>query len=351
MPSLALKSPEQSAAETELKGEHPELAPFVVAAEATRMATVFTDARRPGDPIIFANEAFLKLTGYDRDEVLGQAFRFLMAWSDKQDARAQVAKAFAGDSGGHFEMRHRRKDGSLFWAGVSTCPVPDASGRVVQHFVSFVDLTDHMREAEHLRFLLDELNHRTQNTLATVQAIAIQTLRGVADEAVVEAFEGRILALSKAHSLLGASDWDAVTVRDVLERILAPFGLHEARADRFSLEGDRVSLTPQAALSLAMAFHELAANAVEHGALSAGTGRVDVGWRVDETAGGARMLLRWVESGGPPVAPPGPRGFGLRLIEGGLAQDLDGDVHIAHEAGGLVCRIAMPLPPRQGARP
>jgi len=344
MPNLPMKSPEQSAAETDLKGDHPELAPFVVAAEATRMATVFTDARRPGDPVIFANDAFLRLSGYDRDEVLGQAFSFLMARSDNQDARAQVQKAFAGDCGGHFEMRHRRKDGSLFWAGVATCPVPDAAGRVVQHFVSFVDLTDHMREAEHLRFLLDELNHRTQNTLATVQAIAVQTLRGVADESVVEAFEGRILALSKAHSLLGRNNWDAVTLRDVLERILEPFGLDGQRSERLSLTGEKVPLTPQAALSLAMAFHELATNAVEHGALAGGTGRVDVGWRIEGSPPRERMLLRWAESGGPAVAPPGPRGFGLHLIEGGLAQDLDGDVHVAIEPAGLVCRIAMPLP-------
>lgn len=349
MPNVAMKSREQSAAEIDLKGDRPELAPFVVAAEATRMAMVFTDAGRPGDPIIFANDAFLALTGYERDEVLGQTFSFLSAHTNNEDARAQVAKAFSGDSGGHFEMRHHRKDGSLFWAAVFTCPVPNASGRVVQHFVSFVDLTDHMREAEHLRFLLDELNHRTQNTLATVQAIAVQTLRGVADESVVEAFEGRILALSKAHSLLGRNNWDQVTVRDVLERILEPFGLHGERAERISLTGDKVPLTPQTALSLAMAFHELAANAVEHGAFSTTTGRVDIGWRVEGAPRGDRMLLRWAESGGPPVAPPGPRGFGLHLIEGGLAQDLDGDVHVALEPAGLVCRIAMPLPPRPGA--
>ena len=91
----------------------------------------------------------------------------------------------------------------MFWATVFVSPVRDEDGDVVQHFASFMDITKHKKEEDRLRFLLDELNHRTQNTLATVLGIATQTLHGVADEEVVESFEARILALSKAHSLLG----------------------------------------------------------------------------------------------------------------------------------------------------
>ena len=226
---------------------------------------------------------------------------------------AQVETAFEGTTDHGSEIRYRRKDGSVFWVSIYISPVRDEGGDVVQHFASFVDLTKHKQEKDRLRFLLDELNHRTQNTLATVQAIAVQTLRGVADKEVVDAFEGRILALSKAHTLLGRENWDGVGLRDVIDQILQPFGLNDRRVAHFSVEGDDVHLQPKAALSVAMLFHELATNAAKHGALSNGAaGKIDIAWQVEPTPQGSRMRLRWLESGGPPVTPPGRKGFGSR---------------------------------------
>ncbi|TAJ69127.1 MAG: PAS domain S-box protein [Phenylobacterium sp.] len=340
MPNIAVKSPEQKAAEAGVDGFRQDRGPFVVAAERTRMAMVFTDADAPGNPLVFANDAFLKLTGYACEEVLGQPFAFLLSRGDNRMEAQRIEAAFAGESGGHFEMRDRRKDGSLFWAAVVISPVDDPTGHIGTHVSSFVDLTDHKREAEQLRFLLDEMNHRTLNTLATVRAIAVQTLRGVAGDEVVEAFEGRIQALSETHGLLGRHNWDAVTLRDVLERILEPFG----QAGRVSLQGSILPLGPKDALTLAMVFHELASNAVRHGSLSVPAGEVAVSWRTEPGKDGERMLLRWQESGGPPAEAPRRQGFGMRLIEGGLARDLDGEVHVAYDRAGLVCRIAMPLP-------
>src|SRR5512141_3142393 len=230
------------------------------------------------------------------------------------------------------------------WAAVFISPIRNKSGDIVQYFASFVDVTKHMKEEEHLRYLLDELNHRTQNTLATVQAIAVQTLRGAADKEVVDAFEGRILALSKAHSLLGRKLWQSAGLRDVIDQILQPFGLNDRRVTRFSVKGNDVLLPPKAALTLAMVFHELATNAAKYGALSnAAAGKVDIAWHVEPTPQGDRMRLRWQESGGPPVKPPGHKGFGSRLIERGLAQDLDGEVHLDYAPAGLVCQITMPV--------
>ena len=177
------------------------------------------------------------LTGYDREEVLGQSFNFLMARPTDPEALAQAEVAFAGKAESDFEIGFRRKDGSMFWATVFVSPVRDKTGDVVEHFASFVDPTRHRQENDHLRFLLDELNHRTQNTLATVQAIAVQTLRGAADKEAVGAFEGRILALSKAHGLLGSKDWEAVSLRDGIYRILQPFGLNDRRVTRSRLRG------------------------------------------------------------------------------------------------------------------
>ena len=298
MPSNEKSLKAQMDAEFEVASFRKGLGPFVVAAETTRMAMVFTDAKEFNHPLIFANDSFLSLAGYDREQVLGQRFEFLMARPSDPEALAQLEAAFAGASKSDCEICCRRHDGSTFWAAVFISPVRDQAGDVVQHFASFVDLTEHKREGERLRSLLDELNHRTQNTLATVQAIARQTLRGAADKRVVDAFEGRILALSKAHGLLGRRDWEAVSLRDVIDQVLQPFGLNDRRVARFSVKGDGVRLRPKAALTLAMVFHELATNAAKHGALSNGiAGRIDIEWRVEPTPQGGRMQLRWQKAG------------------------------------------------------
>jgi PAS domain S-box-containing protein len=344
MPDEEDKSGDQKAAEADVEGFRKDLGPFVVATETTRMPMVFTDAKGDDEPIIFANDSFLALTGYAREEVLGQSFGFLMARGADAEAVARIGAAFEGGSDGEPEIRYRRNDGSVFWASVFVSPVRDAGGDVVQHFASFVDLTRHRQEQERLRFLLGELNHRTQNTLATVLTIAGQTLRGMADEEVIGVLEGRILALSKAHGLLGRESWDGASLRDVIGEILRPFGLDDGRVARFSVEGDDVRLQPKASLTLAMVFHELATNAVRHGALSKGSaGRIDIAWRVETVPRGDRMRLRWQESGGPSVTPPGRKGFGSRLIERGLAQELSGEVRLDYEPAGVVCEIVMPV--------
>jgi len=341
------KSNEQKGAEAEVESFRKDLGPFVVAAETTRMAMIFTDAKETGNPIIFANDSFLALTGYDREELLGRSINFLVDGGADPETLAQVDAVFGDHTDSNAEICCRREDGSTFWAAIFGNPVRDKTGEVVQHFASFVDISKHKGAEERLRFLLDELNHRTQNTLATVQSIALQTLRGHADKQVVDDFEGRILALSKAHSLLGRETWTAVSLRDLLDQVLLPFGLVNREIVRFSIEGPLVRLQPKTALTLAMVFHELATNAAKHGALSESTtGKIGIGWLIELTPQGERMRLRWQESGGPPVTTPGRRGLGSRLIEGGLVQELDGEVRLAYEPSGVVCEIVMPVHPR-----
>jgi PAS domain S-box-containing protein len=161
MPNEEHKSGAQKAAEAEVESFRKDLGPFVVAAETTRMAMVFTDAKESGNPIIFANDSFLSLTGHDREGVLGRSFNFLMAPCADPEALAEIEAAFEGSSDSDPEIRYRRKDGSVFWASIYISPVRDEGGDVVQHFASFVDLTKHKQEKDRLRFLLDELNHRT----------------------------------------------------------------------------------------------------------------------------------------------------------------------------------------------
>ena len=339
----------QQAAEADVEGFKEDLGPFVVAAETTRMPMVFTDTQAPGHPIIFVNQSFLTLTGYGEHEVLGQTFDFLMERGADPETLTEIRTAFGGGRDLETQVCCRRKDGSVCWVTIFISPVRDAAGAVVQHFASFVDITRHKEKEDRLQFLLDELNHRTQNTLATVLSIARQTLHGAADKTVVDLFLGRILALSRGHSLLGRTNWEDVGLRDVVDQILKPFGLDGREAACFSVEGGDVRLQPKPALTLAMVFHELATNAAKHGALSTdAAGRIDICWQLEPRRQADRLRLRWQERDGPPVAPPGRKGFGSRLIERDLARELDGEVHLEYAPAGLVCQIVMPVPQDSG---
>jgi len=314
------------------------------------MPMVFTDAKAPGHLIVFANDSFLALTGYAREELLGQRFDFLSVRSGSPEGMIQLESAFANDAADDTESHYRRKNGEVFRAALVISAVSDKTGVVIQHFISLVDLSKHEREEERLRFLLDELNHRTQNTLASVQSIVLQTLRGHADQSLVDTLERRILALSKAHGLLGRDNWDAVLLRDVLDEILRPISWNGHPRPHVSIESPNVCLSPKAVLTLALVLHEMATNATSHGALSNGCGgQVDVDWTMVPTPNGEQMRFQWRESGGPPVTAPTRRGFGSRLLEGPLAQELHGEVSLDYAPAGVVCTIVMPVSKTQVA--
>lgn len=185
MPRIVNKSEEQKLAEADVESFRANLGPFVVAAETTRMAMVFTDATEPDNPIIFANDSFLALTGYDREEVLGQSFNFLMAHAADAEALSQIEAEFEGHSDGGAEILYRRKDGSEFWAALFISPVQNENGDVVQYFASFVDLSKHKEQQFESKMLIDELNHRVKNTLSAVQSIVRQALQAGSDPKVM----------------------------------------------------------------------------------------------------------------------------------------------------------------------
>ena len=191
--------------------------------------------------------------------------------------------------------------------------------------------------------LLDELNHRVKNTLATVQSISAQTLRSSATmQEFHAAFEGRLIALSEAHNLLSRENWRGLMLEDLIRRELAPFGAKGV--DRISIRGPPVWLPPSAALAFGMAVHEFAANAARHGALSIASGRVAVTWALEGAGPEARLKFTWEESGGPPVAPPRRRGFGTRMIDALVEHDLRGTIERSFEPSGLICTISAPMP-------
>lgn len=339
------KSEQQEIAEADVDGFRKDLGPFVVAAETTRMAMVFTDATQPGNPIIFANDSFLELTLYGREEVLGKPFNFLMAQGADADALAKIEAEFNGESSGGGEVRYRRKDGTEFWAGIFISPVRDEAGDVVQYFASFIDLTRHREEEAQSKMLIDELNHRVKNTLATVQSIVSQALRSSADRVVTrDAIESRLSALSRSHDLLARENWASAGLSDIVHDALAAFTTSGGRAKRTFIEGDNIRFPPKSALALGIAFNELATNATKYGAFSNDEGSIRISWHIAPQDNGKRLLLRWEEKGGPPVVPPVRKGFGSRVLEQGLAYELGGIVSLDYLATGLVCTIDIPAP-------
>ena len=346
---MTRKSKEQKAAEGAVEEIRQEGGPFVVAAQETRMPMVFMDAKAQDAPIIFANDSFLALTGYGRAEVLGHSFNFLMAQGTDPKALALVNAAFEGTDDHSSEVRYRRKDGSKFWAALFISPVRDESGEVVQHFASFIDLTRHKEEQAQSRMLIDELNHRVKNTLTTVQSIVSQGLRSSSNPAEFrEAIESRLFALSRSHDLLTRENWESAGLLDIVNAALEPFGVANGRSERFEVKGTNIRFPPKAALALGIAFHELATNAVKYGAFSGETGCVRVGWTVEPSPDGDRLILRWSEESGPPVTPPSKKGFGSRVIERGLAHELEGVTRLDYRPDGVVCTINIPAPQAAG---
>ncbi len=204
-------------------------------------------------------------------------------------------------------------------------------------FQSARDELARRREIEaHQKLLLDELNHRVKNTLATVQAVAMQTLRGE-DTSHRDSFLARLFALSGQHDLLTQDNWEGASLQNVVWRALQPY--EETPGTRCKVEGFEIRLTPKRALALGMTFHELATNAAKHGALSTVTGEIKVSWAVEPETG--RMKLRWEESGGPQVEVPKRRGFGTKLIERGLSHELSAKVNLQFPATGVICEWEM----------
>ncbi|MDZ4777569.1 MAG: HWE histidine kinase domain-containing protein, partial [Alphaproteobacteria bacterium] len=311
----------------------------------TRMAMVFTDAKEPNYPIVFANDSFLELTGYERKDVLGNPFNSLMAVGVSAESLAQVEAAFEGDCDIDPEIHYRRKDGSEFWASLFISAVRDEAGVVVQHFISLVDLTRYKQEQAQSNMLIDELNHRVKNTLSTVQSIAWQALRNSSDPEVIrESMESRLFALSCSHDLLTRENWDGAELLDLVNEALKPFAASNGRADRINVRGDKIRVPPKAALALGIAIHELATNAAKYGAFSNALGSIEVNWAIEQGEGGERLVLHWQEKDGPPVTPPSRKGFGSRVIERGLVHELDARVTLEYRPGGVACTIDMPAP-------
>lgn len=457
--------------------------PFAAAVRATRMPMLITDPNQPDNPIVFMNDAFGKLTGYERKDILGQNCRFLQGPGTNRDDVTRIRNAIARREPIEIDLLNYRKDGTSFWNRLLISPVFDGSGKLNYFFASqfdvspdrrrvselqmsqgeleaeierrmldltasegrlrfilqaaqmgiwnfdldtrmlvasartkaifgheagdiftydaliaalaeddrarwtatieeavrsgteFVidcrlttpareerwvemrgqvnrdatdspfsmigvalDVTERKNAEEHRKLLSRELNHRVKNSLATAQAVFAQSLRSATTvQQASESALGRMQALSNAQDLLTQEGWSSATIRDVVERAIAPF-----TSDRVRVAGPRVLLGARAVSTLSMALHELATNAVKYGALSNKSGSVTIAWAIE---GQEAPIFRfhWSEMDGPPVTPPSRRGFGSRLIENTVGIELNGEAVIDYRPEGVKYEIIAPL--------
>jgi len=231
---------------------------------------------------------------------------------------------------------HRWKEGD-YSARVS---LPSTSSEFDRLATAYETMADALASREsHQRLLINELNHRVKNTLATVQSIAGQAFRRGEHDEARDTFEARLFALAQAHDMLTRENWEGAELPDLIAQAVEPY--RREGGGRFEVEGPNLWVKPSMALALSMAIHELATNACKYGALSVASGRVEIQWTIE---GNPRHLtLRWEEKDGPPVSPPSSRGFGSRLIERSLATELAGEVQLTYEPRGVVCLVRAPL--------
>ena len=258
----------------------------------------------------------------------------------KQEAYETAAKIrdhFASGEAWEDTFPLRGKDGEYRWFLSRAVPIRSPGGEIVQWFGTNTDITERIHADELQKALTGELTHRVKNMLATVQAIATQTLRhsGSPGE-FVASFGGRIQSMSRVHSQLSTNQWQRTRLREIIDDQVNPGAIDECR---LRASGPEVWLDAEAVPQMAMMVHELGTNSIKYGALSTPDGRVTVRWTVSDDA----LHMHWAEYGGPAVEAPVRRGFGTALIEGS-AQGAGGRAQMSLEAEGVRWEITLPLP-------
>lgn len=298
----------------------------------------------PDGMFLRVNEAICAITGYSREHLLANKLFSHTHPDDADPDREGFRKQVAGELEFYsVEKRFIRKDGRISWLSVRSSSVHADDGQLLYVVRVVQDITERKAAERRQKLLIDELNHRVKNTLATVQSLATQSARGAPTPAAFrEGFEGRLIALSKAHDQLTEHHWESADLRELLSGSLAPYA--GAGPERVVLRGEDIVLRPRVVLTLAMVFHELVTNAAKYGALSSPGGRIEIRWQPGPLQdGGQRLLIDWSEQGGPLVVEPARRGFGSKLIEGSIAAEHGGSARLDFAPSGLCCAIVIPL--------
>ena len=228
-----------------------------------------------------------------------------------------------------------RPDGSRICFMPYPTPLRDGSGRLVGAVNMLVDITTRKRAEERMRLLTYEVDHRSNNLLAVIQAMLRLTKAETAQE-FQSAFQGRLTALANVQRLFSASRWTGASLKTIIEEELCPYASDDGR--RISIHGEDVRLPAALAQAIAVAVHELATNAAKYGALSVPGGRIDIRWESGDTQ---PLVLRWSESDGPRIKEPTRKGFGVGAVDG-VIRTLRGRISRHWRPEGLACELSFP---------
>jgi two-component system CheB/CheR fusion protein len=276
------------------------------------------------------NRGAEKLFGYSAQEAIGKPITMLIPRDRKDEETKILNRIRRGERIYHYEAVRQRKDGSLVDISLTVTPIKNYQVTINGASKIDRDITERKKHQQQEKVLVAEMEHRIKNTLSIVQAIAHNTLRSASPHDR-ESFVARLAALARAHNLLTVENWDKAPFKTVVKKAISPF--EDGNCSKFSIAGPDILLNPSKAVTLTLALHELATNAVKYGSLSNGTGRVSITW--DEGGpGSSSVKLRWTEAGGPPVKPPEKKGFGSILIEHGFERQV-----FDFQPDGLVCTL------------
>ncbi|WP_290648189.1 HWE histidine kinase domain-containing protein [Aquisalimonas sp.] len=280
-------------------------------------------------------------TGQTAAELLGLGWVNAVHPEDRVEAKKNWQRAVREGRSLDTEFRLRSASGGWRWTNTRAAPLRNPDGSIRKWVGMNIDIGERKAVEERQRLLLAELDHRVKNTLALVQSIAAQTLHSAETlEHFSEAFEGRIAALARGHDLLTRSQWQTASLHEVVALTLGAYGTEQVR-----LAGPNIALSPDAAISIHLAFHELTTNAAKYGALAVDGGFLELQWAlVGEPQ--AAVCIDWSEHGGPPVKEPVVRGFGMELIEQSFALEFDAEVVLDFQSGGVRCHLELPLSSR-----
>lgn len=296
--------------------------------ESTEIATIFLDRNLVVRTFTPAASSFFNLRPSD----VGRPLTDLSSRLDYPELKGHIQAVFeSGETLNHHLARDDNDRSHL----VRINPYRDKSGSIQGVVVTLIDVTTLAQAEERQQVLISELNHRVKNMLAVVASITNRTREySASKDEFADALIGRLHAMSRAYSLLSRESWTEASVEELLRQELDPFG-----PERFTLDGERVSLKPAQGLSFGMAIHELATNAAKYGALSKPAGRIVVKWSVADVT----FRLVWREKGGPRIKQPTDSGFGLTLLRGEIGYRLGGKVETTFHSNGLEAEIAFPL--------